>query len=274
MSVLWAVFLGIIQGAAEFLPVSSSGHLSIIQNIFGINSTASNFTFDILLHLGTLAAVFIVYWKEIFDLIPAFFAVTTKIFCGRFKLCKCTDNERFVIMLLLASLPLVLVVFIKDYIESIASYTKIIGIFLVLNGLILLVSDKIVSGKTNISNTSPHNAVSVGFFQLLAVLPGISRSGMTITGGLFQGFSREYAVKFSFILSIPAILGANIFSISDIFKTSVPSSDIIAYICGTAAAAVTGILSMKLLQYISKRSNFRFFSIYCFAIGIAAIIFG
>ena len=109
---------------------------------------------------------------------------------------------------------------------------------------------------------------------MCAVVPGLSRSGSTITGGLFMGFNREYAVKFSFIMSIPAIIGANILSIADIFENPIPSSDIVPYIVGTITAAVVGVLAMKFLIYISKKSNFRIFSYYCLAIGIIAIIWG
>jgi len=275
MSILWSVFFGIIQGAAEFLPISSSGHLSILQNVFDINDmTASNLTFDILLHLGTLAAVFIVYRKDIFELIPAFFTMLGKVFGRKFKIAYYSETERFVIMILLATLPMAAVVFFKDYVEIISSYTKVIGALLILNGFILLISDSVSSGKTDITEAKPYNAVIVGFFQLFAVLPGISRSGMTITGGLLRGFTRESAVKFSFILSVPAILGANIFSLPHIFETAIPTSDLVAYAFGMVSAAITGIISMKLLQYISKHASFRFFSVYCFAVGTLSIVFG
>ena len=275
MNIFSAIFYGIIQGITEFLPVSSSAHLAIAQNIFGMgNVEADHFTFDILLHLGTLIAVFIVYYKDIFSLVPAAFSMLGKVFKGKFKLSEYTENERFVIFVIIATLPLVLAVFIKDYIELLGNYTKIIGGILILNGIVLFISDKLERGTVSLENTKPKNALFVGLCQMCAIVPGLSRSGSTITGGLLMGFKREYAVKFSFILSIPAIIGANLLSFADVFENPIARTDVIPYIAGTIAAAVVGILAMKLLIYISKKSNFRMFSYYCFAVGILAIIFG
>lgn len=275
MNIFLAIFYGIIQGIAEFLPISSSAHLAIAQNLFGMeNLEASHFTFDILLHLGTLIAVFIVYYKDIFELVPAVFSMFGKVFKGKFKLSEYTESERFVIFVIIATLPLVAAVFVKDYIELLGSYTKIIGGILILNGLVLFISDKLERGTVTLENAKPKNALFVGLCQMCAIVPGLSRSGSTITGGLLMGFKREFAVKFSFILSIPAIIGANLLSVADIFENPIPSTDIVPYIAGTITAAVVGILAMKTLIYISKKSNFRIFSYYCFVVGILAIIFG
>lgn len=275
MNIFLAIFYGIIQGITEFLPVSSSAHLAIAQNIFNMeNIESSHFTFDILLHLGTLVAVFIVYYKDIFELVPAVFTMLGKVFKGKFKLSEYTETERFVIFVIIATLPLVAAVFIKDYVEALGSYTKIIGGILLLNGIVLFISDKLEKGTVTLENKKPLHALFVGLCQMCAILPGLSRSGSTITGGLLMGFKREYAVKFSFILSIPAIIGANILSVADVFKNPIPSNYIIPYIAGAVAAAVVGIIAMKLLIYISRKSNFRMFSYYCWAVGILAIIFG
>lgn len=275
LSLLFALFIGIIQGLTEFLPVSSSGHLSIMQNIFGLQDVeTSYFTFDILLHLSTLVAVFIVFHKDIFDLIKAFFTLCRKLFKGKFRLSEYDKNERFVVMILIATLPLVFVLFFRDGVAMLYKNTKLIGCVLIINALMLYVSDTLAKGGKDIAETKPVNALIVGLCQLLAITPGLSRSGSTITGGLTQGFSREYAVKFSFILSIPAILGANILEIPEILANPVPSGDILPYAVGMVAALLTGIAAMKLLQYISRNSNFRIFSYYCAIVGILAIIFG
>ena len=245
MNIFLAIFYGIIQGVAEFLPISSSAHLAIAQNLFGMdNLEATHFTFDILLHLGTLIAVFIVYYKDIFELVPAIFSMFGKVFKGKFKLSEYTESERFVIFVIIATLPLVAAVFVKDYIEILGSYTKIIGGILLLNGLVLFISDKLERGTVNLENAKPKNALFVGLCQMCAIIPGLSRSGSTITGGLLMGFKREFAVKFSFILSIPAIIGANLLSIADIFENPIPSTDIVPYIAGTITAAVVGILAI------------------------------
>jgi undecaprenyl-diphosphatase len=139
---------------------------------------------------------------------------------------------------------------------------------------VLLLSDLIPKSDKDISTVTPKNALLVGICQLCAIVPGLSRSGSTITGGRLCGFSREFAVKFSFILSIPAIIGATIFNIPDVIDTPVPSSDIPAYALGMFVAAVTGILAIKLLKYVSKKANFKIFSIYCMAVGLLTVIFG
>lgn len=275
MSPLTSIFYGIVQGITEFLPVSSSGHLCILQNVFGFEDIESSyFSFDILLHLATLIAVFIVYWRTIFPLIPAFFTMLGKVFHRKFKLADYTDDERFVIMIIIATLPLFAAVPFNDKVEALYSHTKIIGAILIFNGVVLFISDMLATGHKDIGEVKPRNALVVGLCQMCALLPGLSRSGSTITGGLTQGFSREFAVRFSFILSIPAILGANILKIPDLISNPIPSSDIVAYICGMLAAALAGIAAMKLLIYISKHATFRFFSFYCAAVGLTAVILG
>ncbi|MBE6687401.1 MAG: undecaprenyl-diphosphate phosphatase [Ruminococcaceae bacterium] len=267
---LFAAISGIIQGLAEFLPISSSGHLSLFQNFFGMEDI--DMTFDIMLHLGTLAAVFIVYRKDIFPLFPAFFSLLGKIFKGKFKLNEATVSERLVLMVIIATIPLVAIVPFTDYVDLIGKSNIAIGCILIFNGVMLFVSDRLSSGNVNGENIKPRNAIIAGIFQMFAVLPGLSRSGSTITGGLTQGFNREYAVKFSFIMSIPAILGAAVTDIPNVLEGSVRSADILPFIFGTLVAFASGIGTMKLLIYISRKSNFKIFSIYCVLVGILIII--
>lgn len=272
MSIIFAIICGIIQGAAEFLPVSSSGHLALFQNIF--YSEDVPMTFDILLHLGTLIAVFIVYWRDIFPLVPAFFTMLGKLFRKKFKLTDYTTNERMVIMVLIGTLPLVIAAFLGDTVEFLSNYTLAVGIILILNSVMLFVSDSLARGGVNNENVKPRNALVVGLCQVFAIMPGLSRSGTTITAGLTQKFDREFAVKYSFILSIPAIIGANITSIPDIMENPIPVSDVPAYIVGAVVALVCGVAAMKLLIFISRKANFRVFSYYTFVVGILAIVLG
>ncbi len=275
MNVVSAIFFGIIQGLTEFLPVSSSGHLAIMQNIFGMeNVEETSLTFTVLLHLGTLIAVFLVYRRDIFPLIPAFFTGLGKLFHGKRKLADYNERERMVFFVILATVPLVLAVLMKDGVALLSAHTKVIGFILMLNALVLYISDRFSGGNGGINEMTPRSAVMVGLCQFCAVLPGLSRSGATITGGLLQGFSREFAVKFSFILSIPAILGANILEVPKIVSNPIPQGEMVAYIAGVVAAALSGIAAMKLLQFISRKSNFRIFSYYCLAAGLIAVIFG
>lgn len=280
MSAIEAVFFGIIQGLAEFLPISSSGHLAFFHNIFGTES--GRMTFDLLLHLGTLGAVCIVYYKDIWKLVLAFFSLCKKVFSEKFRFrnIKLTSDEKFLIMIAVALVPLVIGALIEDTVEFVGMYTIAIGVLWIINGILLFVSDRIAekrrkeTAEISEKNKTIFNALKVGFCQLVAIFPGISRSGMTITGGLLCGFDREFAVKFSFILSIPAILGANIFSLGSLATDPIQSTQIIPYICGMAAALLSGFLAIKLLNYISKKKNFRVFSIYCIALGVVAILLG
>lgn len=274
MSVLFAIIYGLVQGITEFLPVSSSGHLSLIQSFTSIpNVETDYFSFDILLHLATLVAVVIVYYRDIASLIVSFFTLVGKLFHGKFKLSDYSDSERFVIMVIIATLPLIPAVLINDKIEALYAIPKLVGGILIFNGVMLFVSDALSHGRKEIGEMKPHNALVTGLCQMCALLPGLSRSGSTITGSLAQGFDRPFAVKFSFILSIPAILGANILKLPDLISSPVPAGDITAYVCGMAAALISGICAMKLLIYISKKSNFKIFGVYCIIVGLISVIF-
>lgn len=276
MTIWESIFYGIIQGIAEFLPISSSGHLAIFQAVFGVDDPDKYISFNVLLHLGTLIAVFIVYWRDIAQLICSFFSLCGKLFRRNFKFSTYTENERFVILILIATLPLIPAALIEGYISALSSYVIIVGAILLLNAVLLFFSDKMAKGTKTLGEVKPRNALVVGLCQMLATLPGLSRSGSTITGGLTQGFERPLAVKFSFILSIPAILGACVLKLPDFFQSAASegSEQLLIYLAGALVAALTGIAAMKLLTYISKKSNFRIFSYYCVAAGLFAVIWG
>lgn len=275
MSIFSAILYGIIQGLTEFLPVSSSGHLALAGSLFNVKDIeTSHFTFSILLHLATLVAVLIIYRNDIFSLIPAFFRVVGKLFRGKFRLSEYDGSERMVIFVIIATLPLIPIAFFNEYLEAVSSYVKVVGGILIFNGILLFLSDMIKKGEKEITDIKPRNAIAVGLCQMLAVLPGLSRSGSTITGGRLCGFTREFAVKFSFILSIPAIIGANIMEIPELVNNPIEKGNFLPYICGMLAALVSGIIAMKLIIYIAKKSKFRIFSYYCIIVGIIAVIFG
>ena len=266
-----AFFCGMIQGLTEFLPVSSSGHLALAHTLFGMETEASHLSFDILLHLATLLVVFVVYHRDIFALIPAFFTMPIKLRKGRFCINALNETERMALLLILATLPLAGAFFVKDDLEWIGGYAGLVGILLVLNGLLLLIADYF-SGKKKGSSLSVNGALGVGLFQLLATVPGISRSGATISGGMLFGLSRENAVKFSFLMSVPAIIGANVFNLPEAFSVSVSTREWGYYAVGMLTALVSGFGAMKFLSYISAKEKFGFFAYYCIAIG-AAVFF-
>lgn len=273
MTLIEAIVCGILQGVTEFLPVSSSGHLALAHALFGLESSESYLTFDILLHLATLIVVFVFYYKEIFSLIPAFFTMLGKVFRGKFSLSEYSKNERLVILLIISTLPLVVAFWLEDFVAVVTGYTRAVGAILICNGILLFISDRF-AGRGHKEELSPLGALGVGLFQLAAVFPGLSRSGSTISGGLLFGLDRKEAVKFSFILSVPAILGANIFNIPDAMKTEISKSELSYYLIGMACAMVCGFAAMKLLIYISEKSKFGFFAYYCVAVGLLAVIFG
>ena len=269
---LKSVFYGIIQGLTEFLPVSSSGHLAVFQNIFG-SVGVPEVTFTLLLHVGTLAAVLLKYYKDVIDIIKSFFSVAKKLFTGKFKFSSLNDGEKFFCFLFLALIPLVLGAILENAVEFLSGYTFVVGILWLINGIIFILSENAAVKQKDYSEIKPLDAFKVGFFQLFAILPGISRSGMTITGGVLHGFNREFAVKFSFILSIPAILGSTAITLLKDWNEISFDSSLGVILAGVAASFISGLLAIKLLQYISQKHNFKVFAYYCFAAGVFAIIF-
>lgn len=265
-----SVVYGIIQGLTEFLPVSSSGHLAAFQNIFG-SVGVPEVTFTLLLHVGTLAAVLVVYRKDVIDIIKSFFSVLGKIFTGKFKFSSLNDSEKFFCLLFMALIPLVIGAVLENAVEFISGYTFAVGILWIINGLIFIISENTVVKQREFNEIKPSHAFKVGFFQLFAILPGISRSGMTITGATLFGFRRELAVKFSFILSIPAILGSTAITLLKDWNEISFDSSLGIILAGVAASFISGLCAIKLLQYISQKSGFKVFAYYCFAAGIFAI---
>ena len=271
MSYLTAMVMGLIQGIAEFLPISSSGHLAIFQNFFGMSDIEHDYMlFDVLLHLGTLIAVFVAYWGDIVTLVKEFF---TMVHLRRLPAGQHPDYpaRRMIVMLIVATLPLFLVLPVKDHVESLYSNTFFVGFALIVTGLMLFFSDRMRRGTKTERNATMLDAIIVGFGQALAVVPGISRSGTTIAVGMVRKFDREYAVRFSFLLSIPAVLGANILSLADALKSGTDWSLLPMYLVGVVVAAVSGYLAIRLLRYIAKKGSFGWFSYYCWGAGLVTL---
>lgn len=271
MTVWEAILYGIIQGLTEFLPVSSSGHLAIIQNMTGFGEGMDTLAFNVLLHMGTLVAVAIVYFKDILGLVKSFFTLVAKIFKGKFKYSELELHERMIIYILVGTIPLVSMVLIEDYLDMISGYLVIVGALLIFNGLVLMISDRLARGNRTLDEIKPKNALLIGLCQMCALLPGISRSGSTITGGLLNGLDRSEAVRFSFLLSIPAILGSAVIKLPSLFSDITDGKTLGVYLTGALVSAMVGVCAIKLLGYISKKSNFSIFSYYCFAAGAVAI---
>ncbi len=282
MSWLVGLLLGIVQGITEFLPVSSSGHLALISALLngGESLEDTYFSFFILLHLATLASVIVFYRRDVIALIKGFFSLCGKLFKGNFKFGSYTKAERSVILIVIATIPLVPAAVLSKLVSGFSGNIKLIGAFLIVNCGILCLSDWLAKRNHDkelargMGDLRPVDALIVGVCQMFAALPGISRSGSTITGAISRGMRRSSAVKLSFLMSIPAILGANILDIPDLIRSPAALSDAPAIIIGFIAAFIFGFVTLRFLTWIAKKDNFRFIGIYCAAAGLIALIFG
>ena len=272
MSIWNAIILGLVQGVAEFLPISSSGHLSIINNLFGLSTTeGGHLFFDVLLHLGTLASICIVYWQ---DIVEMFFEVLGFINIGPMggERRERYPAARLFFMIVVATLPLLLILPINDMIETLYYNNVFIGVALILTGCMLYVSDKLRQGKKTGETMTVLDALIIGLCQCVATIPGLSRSGTTITAGVATGLRRDFAVKFSFLMSLPAVFGANILSLADAAKSGIEWANVPAYLVGMAVAMVSGIAAISLLKYIAQKGKFGGFAYYCWVVGVLSII--
>lgn len=267
------MFLGLVQGVSEFLPISSSGHLSLFQHFFNLATSDGSLFFDVLLHLGTLIAIFVYYWKDIVKLVKSLIHLIQCLFSKkeRQKVKRLTPAERMVLMIIVATLPLFVILPIKDLVEGLYSNTIFVGCALLATGVILFLSDRMARGKKGPKSATMLDALLVGVGQAVAVVPGLSRSGTSISAGMLRGFSRRFAVRFSFLMSIPAVLGANILTIGDAVQQGIDTSMLPAYILGTAVAAVSGYFAIRLVNLLASKGKFGNFAYYCWGIGAAAV---
>lgn len=271
MSVISAIFQAIIQGLTEFLPVSSSGHLSLYQHFTG-NSGEGALLFSAILHLGTLFAVFIAFWDTIWDLICEFVRMVKDIFKRQFSFKEMNADRRAVLMVILSTAVLIPFYIFKDFFEGFAEDSTIFaeGICFLYTASILFLADKCSKGNKKLGDITVKDSIFVGFFQSIALLPGVSRSGSTISAGLFSGFARETAVKYSFILGIPAILGGCLVEVKDAVQTDMSFSW--TYILGFVVAAIVGICAIKMVNWLVKTDKFKIFAYYTGVLGAVVII--
>ena len=272
MTLLNSLILGIIQGVAEFLPISSSGHLSIAQNLLGLGVEGTDDVFfDVLLHLGTLGAVFVAYWQDIKEMILEFFRTISDL-AGRRTVEKLPPARRLILLIVAGTLPLFLILPVKAAVEGLYANTFFVGGALLVTGLLLYFCDRIRKGRKNERSASIVDVLIVGLGQAVATCPGISRSGMTISMGCFRGFERRFAVRFAFLLSIPAVLGANILQLKDVAETGVDLALLPAYLVGVAAAALSGYLSIRLVRMVADKGKFGAFAYYCWIAGVVTVV--
>ncbi len=286
MTILQSVFLGIIQGLTEFLPVSSSGHLAVLKNIFHID-TGDSLLFELLLHIGTLFVVFFIYRRDIWQLIRECLGMIRDI-CANIRILSAnrtasaaqprrkivsSNYRKFVVLILVSTIPTGIIGVLGEKLISDATDTLLIpGICLVITGVLLLVSDRQTDTVKIPRDITYREGIIVGAAQGAATLPGLSRSGTTIAACLMCGFDRALAVKYSFILSIPAILGASLLELKDLGTEMISPSMAAVYAAGMIAAAVVGYFCIRFLQALVQGKKFRYFAYYCFAVGVFAII--
>jgi len=263
-----AVALGIIQGLTEFLPVSSSGHLVLFSSLLDVKEPSV--VFEVLVHVGTLAAVLLVFWNEFVEIVKGFFKLVRSPKQAA-RLYRSELGCRLFVWLCAGTLPIVIAALLfKDQVEALFSSTRFVGFALIITGLILFIADR-VSERSGKSEQSLLDSLWIGIGQAVAVLPGISRSGTTIAFGLARGLSREQAARFSFLLSIPGILGALVLSIPDLAGGAVSASGGVLF-AGMLAAAVTGYGAIRLLLQVVRRGRLVWFSYYTWAVGLLVLI--
>lgn len=275
MNIFEAIMQGIIQGLTEFLPVSSSGHLSLYQHFTG-NSGEGALLFSAVLHLGTLVAVFTAFRKTIWELIKELGFMIKDIFTGKFKWKEMNPPRRAIIMMIISLLMLIPFYISKDFFEGVSEDSDIIveGICFLYTATILFFSDRCVKGNKKFGDITVKNAVTVGAFQGVALLPGVSRSGSTISGGLFCGFERETAVQYSFILGIPAILGGCLLQVKDAVDQKAMDIEPLNFAVGFIVSAIVGICAIKMVNWLVKSDKFKIFAVYTLILGVVVIGIG
>ena len=273
--IIKTIIIGIVQGVTEFLPVSSSGHIRIFKEIFGLSETG--LVFDVLLHFGTLIAVCIFYYKDIIALILEFFALIRDIFS--FGKRKIFNKERpyriLLIMIIITTIPTAIAgLLLEDLFDTIFSSIIVVGFALLLTSALMYITSKIKVGSKKAGDITVKDALVVGLCQSCAIVPGLSRSGSTIFGGRISGFDLQLSVKYSFLCSLPAILGAIILNVGDMFEQSLTSNQLIGYIGAFIAATVVGYLSLNMLNMMAKKKNLKPFAYYCAFAGLLCIVYG
>ena len=268
-----AIVLGLVQGVAEFLPISSSGHLSLLQHFFGMEEPDA--LYNILLHFATLLAVCVVYRGDIADMIVEFFRGLALLLSrgGARERSNPPEARRLVLLLVLGTLPLFLVLPIEDFVEELGANPVFVSVMLLVTGCILYLSDRYGGGRKNGRTATVKDVLLVGLAQGAATIPGLSRSGATISAGMALGFERNFAVRFSFLLSLPAVLGATLLKVVKVAGAGESDMALLPmYLTGMAVAGVVGYFSISLVKLLADKGRFGRFAYYCWIVGFAALV--
>ncbi len=269
------MILGVVQGVAEFLPISSSGHLSLLQYFFRLEEPDA--LYNILLHFATLVAVCVVYRRDIADMIVEFFRMLASFFTttGRRGAGNPPEARRMILLLIVGTLPLFLVLPFDDAVEGLGANPVFVSAMLLVTGCILFLSDRYGGGRKNGRTATVKDVALVGLAQGLATIPGLSRSGTTISAGMALGFERSFAVRFSFLLSLPAVLGATLLKVVKVAQAGEFDAELLPmYLTGMVIAGVVGYFSISLVKLLADKGRFGSFAYYCWIVGLVSLIAG
>lgn len=274
MDYITVIIQAVVQGLTEFLPVSSSGHLSVLQHITGVDGEAA-LILSMVLHLGTLVAVFAAFWSTIWGMIKEFFLTIRDIFTGRFRWKEMNSNRRMMFMVIFATAILVPVYLFEEFFTGRQGDGDIVfeGVAFMFTAMLLFLSDRCTNGKKQGEDMKVRDGITVGLFQCVALFPGVSRSGSTTAAGLFCGLDKQTAVTFAFILGIPAILGGCVLELGDALQSDM-QIDWVALGLGFVIAAVVGFLAIKLVSWLIRKDRFKIFGVYTLILGIACVAAG
>lgn len=270
MSTLDAIILSIIQGLTEFIPVSSSGHLALGYWLLGIGAETEEMLpldFVVLVHLGTLFAVVYYYRDDLLEIIRDVFAPGRVAGEGEV----CGWGRRLLILLVVATLPAIIAVLFEERIEMLFNTPWAVGAALLVTGTALIVSEQVGKLVKSEGETRATDALLIGFAQMAAVMPGISRSGSTIAAGLGVGLKREWAARFAFLMSIPAIIGGTVFKARDLIAQGM-AGDFGLYLICLVVSAITGYIAIRIVIGAVKSKNLKWFAVYCYLVGSLAIV--
>lgn len=273
MTYLESIILGVVQGLAEFLPISSSGHLALLQHFFGIQADKV-LMFTVMMHIGTLVSVFIMYWHDIWELIKELFIMIADLCTGKGLRLAERPVRKLGLMIIVATIPAAIAgLAFNDFFDSLNSNLLFIGFGFLITGFLLYFSEKVGKARNGIEQMNFRNGLFVGILQAIAICPGISRSGSTMVGGLITGLNREFAVRFAFLISIPSILGAAIVEMPAALKAGTDTSIMGPMIVGVIVAAICGILAIKAMIKVVVDKKLKWFSYYVWILGALTIIY-
>ena len=274
MSYIEAIILGLVQGLAEFLPISSSGHLALLQQAFGIHEDKV-LLFAVLLHVGTLISVFIVYWKDIWELIVELCLTIRDLCTGKGLRLAERPIRKLGVMIIVATIPTAIIGLVfSDFFDSLYNSVIPIGVGLIITGFLLIFAEKKGEGNRGIQQMNFRNAIFIGLVQGVAICPGISRSGSTLFGSLICNLDRKFAVKFVFLISIPSILGSAVLEAPAALEAGVTAAEVGPVLVGMLVAAVSGLVAIKTMIKIVSDKKLSYFSYYVWVLGLFVVLYG